>query len=327
MKILKYLLGFTLAFSSLGLQAKEFSKDEKAFVDDMVKNHGFTASFVEKQLKRAKVRQPILDAISRPAEKRLTWGEYRKIFIQDSRITGGVKFWKENEDLLKRAEETYGVAPEIIVAIIGVETRYGKFTGKFPVLDALYTLGFHYPPRSKFFRSELGHFLRLAREEKVDPGLPLGSYAGAMGRPQFISSSFRAYAVDFDKDGTRDIWHNNADVIGSVANYFSRHGWKSDAPITQRVKGVNASHKPMIKKGYKPSIALSEVLDSGVKPAPDINKKDKVSLLEMKTAKGYEYWLGLHNFYVITRYNHSPLYAMAVYQLSQEILNKRQQEK
>lgn len=319
------LLCLLFGFSTPSLAAK-LGEQETAFVQQMVKQHGFAASAVESAIRKAKIRKPILDAISRPAEKRLTWGQYRKIFIQDSRIKGGVKFWNENAELLKKAEQEYGVPPEVIVAIIGVETRYGKHTGKFPVLDALYTLGFHYPPRAKFFRSELEHFLLLAREEKVSPTLPLGSYAGAMGRPQFISSSFRAYAVDFDGDGKRDIWHNNADVIGSVANYFSRHGWQSNGPVTEQVKGVKATHQPLIEKGYKPTLTVEHLRDQGIKLSSTLDGEHKTSLLELENSEDKEHWLGLHNFYVITRYNHSPLYAMAVHQLSQEILKRRNGE-
>lgn len=289
------------------------------FVKTMVKQHGFEAAELNALLNEAKVRKPILDAISRPAEKRLTWGKYRKIFVTPKRTKGGVKFWNENAETLQQASEKYGIPPEIMVAIIGVETYYGRHTGKFPVLDALVTLGFHYPKRAKFFRSELSHFLRLAREENVDPRKPMGSYAGAMGRPQFISSSYRAYAVDFDGDGKRDIWKNNKDVIGSVANYFARHGWKKGHPITQRVSGVNKTHKAIIKAGYKPKYTVGDLTAKGVKLRDKLAADAATSLLELKTAKGAQHWLGLHNFYVITRYNHSPLYAMAVYQLAEAI--------
>jgi len=197
----------TLLLTSVLLSGSSFANtDEQAFIDKMVQEHQFDAAEISSLLSQAKKQQSIIDAMSRPAEKRLNWGQYRKIFIKDKRIKGGMKFWKENQVLLEQAEKTYGVPAQIITAIVGVETFYGRITGKYSVLDSLYTLGFHYPPRAKFFRSELEEFLQLTREEGVSPTEPLGSYAGAMGRPQFISSSFRAYAVDFDKDGKRDIW-------------------------------------------------------------------------------------------------------------------------
>lgn len=318
-------LSCALLLSAGSAQARTLNTEEKAFVKMMVDKHDFAPAYIEVILEKAKIRQSILDAISRPAEKRLTWGGYRNIFLKESRIKGGVKFWNENEALLKAAEKKYGVPPEIIVAIIGVETRYGQHTGKYSVVDALYTLGFHYPKRSKFFRKELAEFLLLAREEKVDARIPLGSYAGAMGRPQFISSSFRHYAVDFDNDGKRDIWTNNADVIGSVANYFAKHGWKANQLVTYSVDGVNASHKAWIKKGYKPSFNNEQVKQAGIKLHKDYPSKTKAALLSLENKKGTEHWLALDNFYVITRYNHSPLYAMAVHQLGQEILKRKGQ--
>jgi membrane-bound lytic murein transglycosylase B len=298
----------------------------EAFEAEMVEQHQFDAAELHRLLDQAQVRQPILEAIARPAEKRLNWGEYRKIFLTRDRIRGGLEFWRDNADILQQAAEQYGVPPQIIVAIIGVETRYGRHTGRYAVLDALYTLGFHYPKRGKFFRSELSHFLRLAREEQLDPGEPMGSYAGAMGRPQFISSSYRAYAVDFDGDGKRDIWNNNADVIGSVANYFARHGWQPGQPVTQRVQGVNGDHAEIIAAGYKPSTTVGKLVESGVQLQQPLPEDSKTSLLALETEDGTQHWLGLDNFYVITRYNHSPLYAMAVYQLSEAIRALREQQ-
>ncbi|MFM1892114.1 MAG: hypothetical protein RLZ44_1191, partial [Pseudomonadota bacterium] len=242
------------------------------------------------------------------------------IFLTPERAAAGAEYWQRNAETLARAEAEYGVAPEIIVAIIGVETFYGRYTGKFAVLDALYTLGFHYPKRAKFFRKQLGEFLLLAREETVDPRQPMGSYAGAMGRPQFIPSSYRAYAVDFDQDGKRDIWDNDADVIGSVANYFARHDWRAGAPITAQVTGVTAEHAPLLAAGMKPSLSIGQLRAAGLQLDAGLAADAATSLIELEQPDGAEHWAGLHNFYVITRYNHSNLYAMAVYQLSREIL-------
>ncbi len=310
----------TLLITSVLLSSAALANtDEQAFIDKMVKEHQFDAAEISSLLNQAKKQQSIIDAMSRPAEKRLNWGQYRKIFITDKRIKGGMKFWKENQAILEQAEKTYGVPAQIITAIVGVETYYGRITGKYSVLDSLYTLGFHYPPRAKFFRSELEEFLQLAREEGVSPTEPLGSYAGAMGRPQFISSSFRAYAVDFDKDGKRDIWENNADVIGSVANYFKRHGWKAGEPVAQLVTGAKKGFNEEIKAGYKPSLDVKALIDKGIILGSSLDKNAKVALLEMESDDGNEYWVTSPNFYAITRYNHSPLYAMAVFQLSEAI--------
>jgi len=277
-------------------------------------------------LDKARVRKPILEAIARPAEKRLNWGEYRKIFITRERIRGGLAYWKKNTEALSQAYRRFGIPPEIIVAIIGVETRYGKHAGKYPVIDALSTLGFHYPPRARFFRSELEQFLLLAREEGVDPTKPLGSYAGAMGKPQFIPSSYRAYAIDFDDDGQRDIWNDDTDVIGSVANYFKRHGWRTGEPIAQRVQGVEARHAALIEAGYKPGIPVSRLIAEGVRLKHPLAPDMPAALLALKTVQGTQHWLALTNFYVITRYNHSPLYAMAVFQLADAIKRLHEQQ-
>ena len=276
---------------------------------------------MEKVLADHKPNKRIIDLISRPSEKRLQWHEYRKILVDEARIKLGVEFWNENIAALSEAEQVYSVAPEIIVAIIGVETRYGKIMGSYPVVEALSTLAFDYPPRAKFFRKELTEFFILTRDQKLDPASLTGSYAGAMGYGQFIPSSYRAYAVDFDGDNFKDIWNNKADAIGSVANYFSRHGWQGDGPV--------------IVRGYKTSPNLDVTANESLEPkflAGDLRKKGirnnladntKVALFEMQGEMGQEYWLGLSDFYVITRYNRSSMYALAVFQLSQAIKQER----
>ncbi len=298
-------------------------EDVHAFMTDLVKRHDFEMAELRRLFAGAQQQASVLEAISRPAEGK-PWHEYRKIFLTKKRINGGVKFWDEHQDLLKKAEEVYGVPPEIIVAIIGVETFYGKHAGRYPVLDTLITLGFDYPPRSKFFRSELEHFLLLMREEQLDPVSLQGSYAGAMGKGQFISSSYRRYAIDFDEDGKRDLWQTD-DAIGSVAHYFKRHGWTPGAQVVLQAKIRGESYKNLIKKGLKPSIESASLKHSGVLPRHGVIDEAKISLLEFELEKGHEYWLAMNNFYVITRYNHSQLYGMAVYQLSQEIKEKRAQ--
>jgi len=291
------------------------------FIEEM-KNAGFSESYLRETLAEAKRQQSILKAISRPAEKSLTWGEYRKIFIEPKRIGQGVIFWQENQEALALAEKTYGVPAEIIVSIIGVETRYGRITGSYRVLDALATLGFDYPRRSEFFLGQLEEYLHLVKEENVDITSLKGSYAGAMGYGQFIPSSYRNFAVDFDNDGKRDIWKNKKDAIGSVANYFAEHKWKPGEPVISAVSFAQAADESWFSKGRKgliPSQTISDWQQRGVNPQLDLSPEGKAILMRLKMGKDDQYWLGLHNFYVITRYNHSKLYAMAVYRLSEQI--------
>lgn len=291
----------------------------EAFVQDMVTKYDFAAEDVRSLLKQAQKRQPILDAISRPAEKTKTWKEYRPIFIQPLRVTGGVSFWEANKAALDKAEKDYGVPAEIIVAIIGVETNYGKNTGSYFVLDALSTLAFDYPPRSPFFRSELENYLVLTREHQQDATQFKGSYAGAMGYGQFMPSSYRKFAVDFTDDGFADIWNNPTDAIGSVANYFVEHGWQPGKPVVipahLKTERTNVTFNNIVP----PAVSVREWKKIGVVPTARIASKTPAIVIEFDGAYGLEYWFGLQNFYTITRYNRSPMYAMAVYQLSQEI--------
>jgi membrane-bound lytic murein transglycosylase B len=300
----------------------------QAFIKEMEQRHQFDPKELDALFAQAKKRDDILEAIARPAEKTKPWYEYRKIFLKPKRIDGGVSFWKENEDILKRAEQTYGVEAAIIVAIIGVETRYGANTGSYRVIDALSTLAFEYPPRSKFFRSELEQFLILAREEDVDVRKAKGSYAGAMGYGQFIPSSYRAYAVDFSEDGKRDLWGNLDDIIGSVANYFHRHGWKAGEPIASRVNSKAPASGFQVSENVKPGKKTAgDFAKAGVSTDPSLPVDEAVALLEFAQSNGPEYWLTTKNFYVITRYNRSPLYAMAVYQLSKAIQEAYQKDR
>ncbi|MFK5914545.1 MAG: lytic murein transglycosylase B [Woeseiaceae bacterium] len=311
------LISFLISSNTL---ASDYSNDRKvkAFVKEMVKKHKFNKQYLDKLFSRAKVYDSILEAIARPAEGK-PWYQYRPIFVTAKRTKGGIDFWKKNENALKRAEKKYGVPQEIIVAIIGVETRYGKHAGTYPVFDSLATLAFKYPPRASFFKSELEHFLLMTREEHFNARDLLGSYAGAMGMPQFISSSFRHYAIDFDGDGKRDLWNNPTDAIGSVANYFRKHHWKPGQPITHKVNVHGKNVKKLKTKTLKPTHTQLELMINGVVLPRNIDKKLKGKLLTYKKSNGLEHWIGWNNFYVITRYNHSALYSMAVYQLSQKI--------
>lgn len=289
------------------------------FIQNFSKQHNVSEESITTLFENVKKQNQVLEAIQRPAEKKKNWQQYREIFITDKRISEGLDFWSDNAQILAAAERHYGVPPEIIVAIIGVESFYGRQKGKFPVLDSLVTLGFDYPPRQKFFRSELEHFLLLINEENLDPLAIKGSYAGAMGKSQFISSSYRKFAIDFDEDGKRDLWDSNEDAIGSVANYFKLHGWVSNAPIAVSATVHGKSYKKLINKGMKPSTEFVSLSEFGVEVEEKVETMGKVALFELRNDKSKEYWAGFNNFYVITRYNHSSMYAMAVYQLSQQI--------
>ncbi len=293
-----------------------------AFIRQMVATHQFNESELHDLFASIEIKDDILKRISSPSEG-LPWYKYRKIFLTEARINSGVQFWRENEQALAAAEKQYGVPAEIIIAIIGVETLYGKNTGNHRVIDALSTLAFAYPPRSKFFLSELENYLLLCRDEHINPADPLGSYAGAMGMPQFMPSSFRTYAVDFDNDNHRDIWHNKSDVVASIANYFAKHHWQAGQAIAVPVIAKGENYKSALNKDLKPNLSLTELESLNLTISRQLPLDSKVKLLSFEQQQGEELWAGLDNFYVITRYNHSPLYAMAVYQLSQSILNKK----
>lgn len=293
--------------------------EAKLFVEEMVAEHGFAREQLEHWLSKANKQQGILDAIARPAERTKTWKEYRPIFIQPLRVNNGVKFWQEQRAALTRAEQTYGVPAEIIVAIIGVETNYGRNTGSHKVIDALTTLAFDYPPRAPFFRKELVNYFLLTREQKQDPLAFKGSYAGAMGFGQFMPSSYRAYAVDFDDDGLIDIWNNTTDAIGSVANYFKKHGWQSGELVVSRARFEGDAASEVFNDIKPPERRVVEWKQRGFTPISQLPDETPVSILQLEGQHGIEYWLGTHNFYVITRYNRSHMYSMAVQQLSQII--------
>jgi membrane-bound lytic murein transglycosylase B len=293
-----------------------------AFIETMAAKHRFNETELAALFQAVEIKEDILKKISSPAEG-LPWYKYRKIFMTDARINGGVKFWQENEPALTAVEQQTGVPAEIIIAILGVETLYGQKTGNYRVIDALSTLAFSYPPRSKFFLGELENFLLLCRDEHMDPLLPTGSYAGAMGMPQFMPGSFRTYAADFNNDSRRDIWHDQADVIASVANYFIKHQWQPGQPVAVPVSATGENYKSALTKDLKPDLRLAELESLNLKISRPLPLNTKVKLLALKQQQGDELWAGLNNFYVITRYNHSPLYAMAVYQLSRSILNKK----
>jgi len=328
-KVLKIILFVIASGSLISTQAVASvnyaqREDVKQFIDEMVEQHQFDRAYLEQKFATAKRLDNVLESIAKPAEKELTWKQYRPIFVTSKRTTKGKVFMQKHRETLARAEKKYGVPVEIIAAIIGVESYYGKHTGKYTIFDSLTTLGFDYPKRSKFFKSELKQFLLLSKEENIDVDEMTGSYAGAMGMPQFISSSYRRYAVDFDGDGKRDLWNSVPDVIGSVANYFSEHGWQTGDTVAHQALVKNTS----VVKGenkLKPYESVAQFKQQGVtmkqNPKAGFDDKQLATLLKLEGKKGDEYWLGLKNFYVITRYNHNEMYAMAVFQLSEKLNN------
>ncbi|MFC1778391.1 lytic murein transglycosylase B [Pseudomonadota bacterium] len=294
------------------------------FVNRAVSEYDLPENEVRALLAQAEYKQSIVDAISRPAEGK-PWYEYRKIFLTDKRISQGIEFWKENRELISAVSTQFGVAEEVIVSIIGVETSYGRNTGGYRTVDALVTLGFYYPQnlssdRSPFFSSELMQYIRLASEEGLPAAEITGSYAGAMGMGQFMPSSYREYAVDFDSDGKRDLWRSTADVVGSVANYLHRHGWQPGKPVTRRARASsNAAFDKLATRGLKPTLTVAEWQEKGFTSSSELSPSLPAAVLKLVEKDRNSYWLTFQNFYVITRYNRSPRYAMAVYQLSQEI--------
>jgi membrane-bound lytic murein transglycosylase B len=294
-------------------------EDVQVFIQEMVVRNGFDANDLNAVFSQARARPDIIALITRPAEAK-PWHAYRKIFLTPQRIAGGATFWRDHAAALARAEQVYGVPARIIVAIIGVETLYGGNTGSNQVLEALSTLAFDYPKRADFFRKELESYLILTRQEGIDPLSLQGSYAGAMGLGQFMPSSYLSYAVDFDADGHRDLWRNPADAIGSVANYLREHRWQPNRPIASpaRVQG-NQFGAFISEQLQPPQYPVGQLRQHGITPLEAASDQELAMLLELAGEAGPEYWLGYANFYAITRYNHSALYAMAVYQLSEQI--------
>lgn len=312
-----------LVGSGLGEAAFVNRPEVAEFMDEMVARHDFDRGELEALFSVAQRQQGIIDAISRPAERVLSWGEYREIFLDANRIAQGLEFWERHAEDLARAEADYGVPPEVVVAIIGVETRYGRNKGRWRVLDALSTLAFDYPPRAAFFRRELEAFLLLAREEKRPATELYGSYAGAMGYGQFIPSSYRAYAVDFTGNATRDIWDDPVDAIGSVANYLAVHGWRDGEEVTRRVALGAGDVAALVNSNLRPDTTVGVLRQLGVTGLEGLADAAPATLVELQAENETLHFVGLINFYAITRYNHSRLYAMAVHELSQAVLERR----
>lgn len=299
------------------------------FIDRMVNKHGFDRQQLQEILSQAKRLDSVLrlmdnqaptTSVKPPSGPNGAWLRYRKKFITPDNVQNGVVFWNQYEDALNRAWQVYGVPPEIIVGIIGVETRWGRVMGKTRILDALATLSFNYPRRAEYFSGELETFLLMARDEQDDPLNLKGSFAGAMGYGQFMPSSYKQYAVDFSGDGHINLW-DPVDAIGSVANYFKAHGWVKGDQVAVMTNG----QAPGLPNGFKTKYSISQLAAAGLTPQQPLGNHQQASLLRLDVGTGYQYWYGLPNFYTITRYNHSTHYAMAVWQLGQAVALARVQ--
>lgn len=299
------------------------------FIDKMVNKHGFDRQQLQEILSQAKRLDSVLrlmdnqaptTSVKPPSGPNGAWLRYRKKFITPDNVQNGVVFWNQYEDALNRAWQVYGVPPEIIVGIIGVETRWGRVMGKTRILDALATLSFNYPRRAEYFSGELETFLLMARDEQDDPLNLKGSFAGAMGYGQFMPSSYKQYAVDFSGDGHINLW-DPVDAIGSVANYFKAHGWVKGDQVAVMANG----QAPGLPNGFKTKYSISQLAAAGLTPQQPLGNHQQASLLRLDVGTGYQYWYALPNFYTITRYNHSTHYAMAVWQLGQAVALARVQ--
>ena len=295
----------------------------QAFIDEMVQRHGFDYFHLWRVFKQIQPNQSVVRAISAPVTSR-PWSEFRPLFVDQSRIATGVKFWNDNAEVLARARSVYGVPEAVTVALIGIETRYGRQMGSHRVVEAVATLAFDVPERAKFFRGELEQFLLLCRDQGWQPLDIKGSYAGAMGMPQFIPSSMRRFAVDFDGDGKTDVWGNPADAVGSVANYLRYYGWEAEGTVAvpARLDGVDAQE--IVDLGMKPILSVADLRARGVELLAEAPDPALAALIPLVTADGPEYWLGFNNFHALLQYNRSRNYAMAVYQLSLEIARERE---
>jgi membrane-bound lytic murein transglycosylase B len=332
---LKFLLILSCLWTSLSFATDNYSDNPAttALIDELVAEEGFDRAELQQIFAGANRKDNILEAISRPAERTKAWFEYRQIFLNQKREDEGVVFWDLHRETLARAEAEFGVPAHIIVSIMGVETYYGRVAGSYRVLDALSTLAFDYPKRSPFFTSELKHYLILTREQGFDPSNMTGSYAGAMGYGQFMPSSYRSYAIDFDGDDIIDIWNNPVDAIGSVANYFKRHGWQPGGPVVYAADAAANTSDNIYVKGrsdLKPTRTIAEFAEQGLVAREKLPPETLATGMKFELEDGYEYWIGVQNFYAITRYNHSSMYAMSVYQLSQNLaerMKERMEEK
>ena len=303
-------------------------QDVRAFIDEMTAEHGFDRAALVRTFGQVRYQRSIVVAMDRPLLEPPIWHVYARSFLAPERVAAGVKYWSAHGDDLARAEDRYGVPPEIVVAILGIETYYGKNAGNYRVLDALATLAFDYPRRAAFFRGELKQYLLLARELGMSPLAAKGSFAGAMGVPQFMPGSYRSYAVDVDGNGRPDLWQSPADIVGSVANYLARHDWQPGRPVLVPAAIAGEARDEVLRRldgGLSERRAIDAWAADGVTATVPLAGAvdDPVGLLLLEEAKdGVEsasYWIAFNNFYVLTRYNRSRLYAAAVYELANAV--------
>ena len=294
-------------------------KDVQHFIKNMVKMHHFNEKQLTATMRQVVLQPQIIESMERPFEKK-NWDVYKNLFLTSARVKGGIDFWQANRRTLEEAHKRYGVPPEMIVAILGVETLYGERQGNNRVIDALATLAFNYPKRSAYFTHELKEFLLLCQEHRVPATQYLGSYAGAMGKPQFMPSSYRTYAVDFHNKGRRDLINDNADAIGSIANYFNKHGWKPNEGVVQHAQISGYRYRRLSINPRTANYPLAQLKAAGIRPVTaSYNPPQRAGLIELTTNEGNEYWMAYPNFFVITRYNSSPQYALVVYLLAQQL--------
>jgi membrane-bound lytic murein transglycosylase B len=296
-------------------------EDVRQFIAEMVEKHGFAGRELRTLFGRTRFQPSIITAITPPTVSRAkSWQSYRALFLTRERIEAGIAFREEQGEALARAAELYGVPEEIIVAIIGVETVYGRNTGNYRVIDALSTLAFDYPPRAEFFRTELENYLLFARDAGIDTLALKGSYAGAIGIPQFMPGSYRRYAVDLDGDGKQDLSGSFADAIGSVANFLKAHGWEAGQPVAYGAQVQGENYRKLVDAGIKPTYRCGDLASFGVSAAGAAKEDAPCALIELTTpGEANEYLVGLTNFYVLTRYNRSSMYAAAVLELAQAV--------
>jgi membrane-bound lytic murein transglycosylase B len=305
-------------------QSQRLKPEVRKFIGHMVRTHEFDAQALRDLFAGARASQEVVRAISAPATSR-PWHQFRPLCVDDAQIADGLRFWNENAEVLERARREFGVPEAIVVALIGIESRYGRYAGGFRVIDSLYTLSFEWPKRADYFRSELEQFLVLSREQGWDPAAVQGSFAGALGWPQFMPSSYRRFAVDYGGDGKIDLWTDTADIVGSVASYLREVGWKAGQPVAAPARVDTADPKPLLDLGLKPQLSVAQWQERGVQSPPGLAESLPASLFTLDVIDGPEYWLGFDNFYALLRYNYSRNYAMAVYQLGEEISQARQQ--
>jgi membrane-bound lytic murein transglycosylase B len=312
------LLGALSACAARAIALDAARADVAGFVADMSSRHGFEAASLNLLFAQVESRPSIVAAMKKPAEKTMPWDEYRARFVTERRVARGVEVSRTQAGALDNAAAR-GVPAHVLLAIVGVETGYGENVGKHRVLDALSTLAFDYPPRSEFFRGELEQYLLMTREESLDPLAPLGSYAGAMGIPQFMPSSFNRWAVDGDGDGHRDLWNDWADVFASVANYLDAHGWRAGEPVMVRADATDARLDDLPQDRFALSETVKSLQDRGVRFSTSLSPDAPAVLVPLRLADGIEYRVGFANFYAITRYNRSTLYASAINDLAEAI--------